>query len=109
MSYPHSTVNVVLLCFSLQLVASELNPELLDTMCTNLTVFEYYFTLPPNSSYTMDMVQSSMCSLRINITVLLHEMTEDIDGFSDLLLLVRATKIEISSQEYKESKSVYSV
>lgn len=67
----------------------QINANLLDTMCTDLAVFGKFFTLPPNSSYTLDLAQMSMCALNPNVTALFIEMSNSIDGFSEFITLVR--------------------
>jgi len=72
----------------LQLATVQLTPELFDDMCTNLTTFQLLFTLPPSSSVQLSDMQRSMCALRINVTILIDELSQDIDGFSDILKYV---------------------
>ena len=76
--------------FIFQLMLIQRYPVILDLMCTNLTVFEQFFTLPPGANnYSLDTMQTSMCSFRVNLTLLFHEMVNSIDGFSSLADLVR--------------------
>ena len=62
--------------------------QLLDDMCDNVTVYQYFFTLPPNSSFMIEDMQEAMCNLNINVTALIQESVAGIEGIAELITLV---------------------
>jgi hypothetical protein len=61
------------------------DPEILELMCSNQTVYEMYFSVPDGKSYLITDLQQAMCSFRINVTLLMEELVQDLDGVSDLI------------------------
>jgi len=65
----------------LQLAQVQFEPALFDDLCENTTVFESIFSMPPaGGDLTLPNVQSAMCALRPNVTLLLSQTLERIDG-----------------------------
>ena len=69
------------------------DPNVLNLMCTNLSTFEHFFSLPPGANYSSEEMQTSMCSFNINIPLLVQEMVDNIDGFAELVSMVRESAL----------------
>lgn len=58
-------------------------------MCEDMKVYQEFFTLPPDSFYTIGEVQQAMCDLNINFTVLMSELVQDFDGLAEVLQILQ--------------------
>ncbi|XP_060072042.1 uncharacterized protein LOC132551915 [Ylistrum balloti] len=72
----------------------------LDQLCTNRSIFEGIFKVPPGNNIDLGQMYSSICGLDINITKMFEEIIQNVDGLSDVFAIYMSPPPGLVSVNY---------